>query len=297
MSDFLQIEDEIIDGDPQYLVTDNVNGTKSITLANEVIHEGTSLNHATFKSLNAILGYNKIIPTQEILESIVRVNSLYSLGTKETINATGTDGYIKTGTHTITVSRESEPITFNYKATFNNCKNTSYLEFANGSHFISFRGIPNVNATLSNCLVEITFPKAISVKNNIVKDASYDYGSGSVVYYDINGNRVDGTSINVVKMEVGLFGSQVTSKFGLVHCNIQEFADYESLNANIYIDNNLELADNVMYMLQPLDPNLEIAYANTLNGISIDTLLQYDKYYELLYDETNDRFIAEEVRV
>lgn len=35
---------------------------------------------------------------------------------------------------------------------------------------------------------------------------------------------------------------------------------------------------------------------NTFNTISVDTLLQPNKYYELLYDETNDRFIAEEAR-
>ncbi len=170
MSDFLQIEDEIIDGDPQYLVTDNVNGTKSITLANEVIHEGTSLNHATFKSLNAILGYNKIIPTQEILESIVKVSSLNSLGTHETITATGTEGYSKTGSHTIKVTQTSEPITFNYKATFSHCKNTSTLEFASSINFLSFRGIPSSSGTVANVEVEITFPKPISIKNNFIKE-------------------------------------------------------------------------------------------------------------------------------
>ena len=82
-----------------------------------------------------------------------------------------------------------------------------------------------------------------------------------------------------------------------MHCRIQEFANYELLNCNVYIDNNFKLIDNAIYLLQPLNPNLEIVYSNIFNNKSIDTLLQYDKYYELLYDETNDRFIAEEVRV
>lgn len=35
---------------------------------------------------------------------------------------------------------------------------------------------------------------------------------------------------------------------------------------------------------------------NTLNDIEIDTILQPSKYYELVYNESQNKFIAQEVR-
>lgn len=65
MSDFLNfnVDDEIIDGNPEYNITQKLNGKYEIDLANEIIQDGTSLNKAIFdklKKINRILGYNSV---------------------------------------------------------------------------------------------------------------------------------------------------------------------------------------------------------------------------------------------
>ncbi len=39
-----------------------------------------------------------------------------------------------------------------------------------------------------------------------------------------------------------------------------------------------------------------ISNKNTLNGIEIDSMLDSNKFYELVYNEDQNKFIAEEVR-
>lgn len=63
MSQFLQLDDEIINGSPEYTLTQKPNGNYEIELANEIVHEGTNLNKSGLSSLNAILGYNEITGT------------------------------------------------------------------------------------------------------------------------------------------------------------------------------------------------------------------------------------------
>lgn len=67
MSDFINFVDEIIDGTPKYTITSNGDGTSNIELANEIIQQGTALNKASLNKINAIIGYNNLIPQQEIV--------------------------------------------------------------------------------------------------------------------------------------------------------------------------------------------------------------------------------------
>lgn len=50
----LNFKDEIIDGKPKYIITDNLDGTKGISLANSVIEEGTDINKKMFDDLENI---------------------------------------------------------------------------------------------------------------------------------------------------------------------------------------------------------------------------------------------------
>lgn len=52
--------DEIINGQPKYNITDNIDGTKNIELANEIIEQGTPLNKSFFNKLENVLSYNEI---------------------------------------------------------------------------------------------------------------------------------------------------------------------------------------------------------------------------------------------
>lgn len=53
----LNAVDEIIDGTPQYYITDNQDGTKNITLANDVTEQGTEINRNLFNKVDNVLSY------------------------------------------------------------------------------------------------------------------------------------------------------------------------------------------------------------------------------------------------
>lgn len=63
------------------------------------------------------------------------------------------------------------------------------------------------------------------------------------------------------------------------------------INSYTYEDINI---DNQILLIKPSFTGS--VKDNTLNDKQIDTLLQSNKYYELLYDQPNDRFLAYETR-
>lgn len=50
MSNFIEIQDEILNGDPKYIITQNNDGTSNIDLATEIIQDGTPLNKSTLET-------------------------------------------------------------------------------------------------------------------------------------------------------------------------------------------------------------------------------------------------------
>lgn len=76
--------------------------------------------------------------------------------------------------------------------------------------------------------------------------------------------------------------------------NVTTIDEYE-MNF-IYENENSNFVDN--QIINVYTPNYEISSLSsmTLNDIGIDSVLQPNKYYELVYNEDQNKFIAEEVR-
>lgn len=53
----LNVNDEIIDGDEEFYITDNANGTHNIALANSIINQGTEFNRALFNKVDNVLSF------------------------------------------------------------------------------------------------------------------------------------------------------------------------------------------------------------------------------------------------
>lgn len=57
---YLNLIDEILNGQNKYFITDNEDGTKNIALANEVIQEGSNIKKANLINTDFALGYQEL---------------------------------------------------------------------------------------------------------------------------------------------------------------------------------------------------------------------------------------------
>lgn len=73
----LNVVDEIINGSPKYNITPNGDGTSNITLANEVVEQGTALNKQIFNKIENTLSYLTPQIEESSIEKTYTGNILY----------------------------------------------------------------------------------------------------------------------------------------------------------------------------------------------------------------------------
>lgn len=83
MNDFIRLKDEVIDGAPEYTITEKPNGKYEIELANTIVNNGTQLSKSGLNILNSVTGYNKINgeydPTSENMNYTLPIYDLTDL--------------------------------------------------------------------------------------------------------------------------------------------------------------------------------------------------------------------------
>ena len=262
MSDFLQFEDEVINGTPKYNITPNGDGTSNIELANEVIQQGTPLNKANLQSINNIVGYNKLDYTSTPLPGNLHlIDGNYNFSTNQSI----------------------------YKDIPNTENKLIRIRcISSGSGY-------NVTCSVSNNVIHLSSNATLEVDSSIPEftincENGFD---GSNSPYSGWVNITNTTNTDVV----------ISNNYTYYHGKAPMVGSSTTLLKNFKVS-GLNL--NYVYDI-PLTKNREIVKVyvefvglptnNTLNGKPIDTILQSGKYYELMFDEPNDRFIAHEERV
>lgn len=326
MSDFLQIEDEIIDGDPQYLVTDNVNGTKSITLANEIIQQGTALNKVELYKLNSVLGYNDTNVSQRTIEEEITYDensiSWDYINMEGTVSSRDKRTYwgnlIIGGTEIIGVDYKLNNSGTNltlYDGTAVNHTKELFKTAQGGSATGIIPG--GVSALNGQAFAYLYFSKPIKIKkfkvNVFSSRAGYVYFTTGKVEFFKNGELVytlnkstsnleeitldDYIEIDQVLLMVAGNNSSYRTSLTL---QLNDFKVLHTTVINDIVSNDYDynFSNNQIINIQATNDIVTSGVdKNTFNSVNIDTLLEPNKYYELLYDEPNDRFIAEEVRV
>lgn len=261
MSDFLQIEDEVINGTPKYNITSNGDGTSSIILANEVVHSGTPLNKGTLDKINNVLGYNLLPYTQEQQAG----------GTMEFTSKQ----YAYQGAQWENVINS---FNLNMKVKINQSYAAAYTGTAGVDNYSLFCSYGN--------LVILEVDSAIT-KFDMEGGATYLVGSN------------DGTNwTNYHQSSSGKTNIPNIYKYYRLDDSVN--AKYKNfivgtLNKNKYTYDKPVTTDK--QILKATVSYNGSAFDNTLNGKQIDTVLQSGHYYELMFDEPNDRFIAYEARV
>lgn len=254
MSDFLQIEDEVINGTPKYNITSNGDGTSSITLANEVVHSGTPLNKATLDPINNIIGYNILDYEQQIITS--GISTTTSSGRYE--------------------SKQIIPNSKNYEIYFDTAAISGTNVYGGGIRISTNSDILYVPSYISSFFVK-------AYDNNEVRLE----GSNDKVNWTSLGNVYKAGK--TISNNYRYYRNNYNYGYGLVN-------DFDGVISSTEYSYNKPINKNKMALKVFIDIE-EASSDNTLNGKPIDTLLQNNKYYELLYDEPNDRFIAHEERV
>lgn len=328
MSDFLQFIDEILDGDPKFNITDNADGTKNIELATEVIQEGTELSKAGMNRLNAVLGYNETSYTQSRIDGWIPLNLSPSIGATNEIHHQNIDTGRITNDYMLTGRIFNDEYGFEnniYAKTSSTNNDIMFYTKKSGSDADTYgfmncytlsSGTAGFNSQYNRRVVgtyKFEKPiKAINIRfeaptktasstsvNNFVK---FYYQNELIYTFDVTNtsskihNFSDYVLIDEVEIDV-YNGTNATYSancffYGTVQVQATQYSNDLQLNGfNNFVDNQ------VLDIITPSDLPTTSIYGNTLNGIDIDTLLQPNKYYELLYNESQNKFIAEEVRV
>lgn len=314
MSDFLQIEDEIIDGDPQYLVTDNVNGTKSITLANEIIHEGTALNKVELtKRLNKICGYNETTSEITSEENIIQQNitNIYQNNVGRVNIVVNNVEYSKSGTLMLLENTNLINVTLLGKRV--NANYGIVESISNSLLHCSING--NYNAAYGKLIFDSVL-KAKKISGHMTSSTAGGDAVCTITYLDNDGvEQSKGVSIVSQSSRDGVDWSLELDDFYIIkniyispqgdpidfyiYSILAEISQIQYVDNETTIDSLSNEYDNNQILnikTNSIDTTQTISYCK-VNNINCDSILQSNRFYELLYDETNDRFIAEEVRV
>lgn len=168
-------------------------------------------------------------------------------------------------------------------------------------------------------------PQLIETSNNkivIFGDDGTLGGAGRYSVYDESGNQlIESTTISSVFNGINVIKYSKGNIIAVASVNNAQSTSYKGAlaiidnNGNKLIEKTLgdnmiypfinELSDNTLLVIgsssqsYPTYKSLKALSSNinaTLNDIDIDTAIAKDKYYELVYNETQNKFIAEEVR-
>lgn len=309
MSDFLQLVDEVIDGTPEYTLTQKPNGKYDIELANEVLQQGTALNKANHNIFNNILGYNECeVENIQVQQEIENLNSQVYCehSTYDRIPAgTGnyTYGYLQVEQSTQQNSIKTDP-------TFNRPNNYIAIDsgpgFSNGIMLYNYTsGASHIKFLLDNVeqIKQITFSigsvspttstyailKLLDENNVLINETRLNMTSSGASQ---NINFEDYENIKVIDIYWYL-GNSKNNNLQIYFKNIKKQISFQR---NLFYSTNIPNNFINNQVVNISTGNVLESFDNYFNNIAIDTLLQNNKYYELLYDEPNNRFIAEEVR-
>ncbi|MCQ2911399.1 MAG: hypothetical protein MJ244_04340 [Clostridia bacterium] len=302
MSDFLQFVDRIPTlPNRKKLTFENDGSVKYATVeyADDPAEEGTFLNKANFNKLNAILGYNEIIATQEseigdkiVTNPNVNGNELYNSSSSS----------IKTTSGTFTSNFGNINIVLSSRS-----GSTRLTPSGGGFYLTSTR----YNSSIHNVNIEIEFDNEVYFEKVHTSSGSGDYATLYVSdfnIYDINNNALSWIENGKVgsytafkssgRVKKMIFNRELDkySGTGQSYFYFDDSRYQTVVLTNKFIDNTFDgFINQQMYKIKPII-NVSGSEANTFNDIKIDTLLENNKYYELLYDQLQNKFIAEEVR-
>ena len=128
-------------------------------------------------------------------------------------------------------------------------------------------------------------------KNNVV------YNSGNLSFTEAATNLSTGTIIfDELQIYMNISGIN-TGGYIYLRINTPMIHILEAYN-NLYeteIDTTNLIKNEIINVCTP-NADMYMVTNNTLNDIKIDSLLQPNKYYELVYNESQNKFIAEELR-
>lgn len=265
MSDFLQFVDRIPTLPNRKKITHADSSVEYATIeyADEPVETGTPLNRATLGHIGNIIGYNSMQVTQE-----EKLNQIVNLIQGE--------------------YQRDEQIANVENLGFYNRTSSDY------SIFTSADG-DKIAIQLHNSWAQRTIEIPSSIKtfkvrtnstgNNLYLRGSNDKSSWTN-YYRLNQNTQYHEINNTYKYY------NITNDYNSVTVYLTDFTFDSKINKFTY--NEIPNKNNeILKVCVNYDGD---ASENTLNGKPIDTILLSGHYYELMYDETNDRFIAEEVR-
>lgn len=127
------------------------------------------------------------------------------------------------------------------------------------------------------------FVKSVMVSNTMKNPYILNMSNGNNIIIGNSGYAIVDNQGTILKKDTTKFVSS-----GLV------VKLFEASNGNIFICDFMD-ATNFPGVYSVIEPKSTNANAS-LNSVPLDTVPQKDKFYELVYNEAQDKFIAEEVR-
>mgnify|MGYP003313229782 CR=1 FL=1 len=316
----LNVQDEIINGTPKYNITPNGDGTSSIELANEVLLEGTPLNRNIFNKIENVLSYQVPTYTQsggtETYTTDItptNVNKTWS-GKNSTIGETFEQNLTTYGGITPKIiyttnlnnfvandSKVSGSVSVasiqNYGAKYTK---TDFL--TNSQRKSNLTGYYNQFMLDNSYYVCINFDMIKSSKVTFDWNISATFGNLIFEYSDDNINWYTEAASFAGEHTTATYHRYWRVKFTATSSNSYITIMYLYIK-KVVVDNTtydyiLPTVTNIInnqrvLLMAPND--ISSASNNNLNNIQIDTILTSSKYYELVYNQSQNKFIAQEV--
>lgn len=327
----LNVQDEIINGTPKYNITPNGDGTSNIELANEVVSEGTNLNRVLFNKIENVLSYQIPSYTQTIISqrqqtaTNIKVDTMdqtfsqsslldYISGTLTNYiqgqNATWkytTDTQYGLQCYNTTSDDRIGFFAYNYSTKYtsadflSNEKLTSYtgqnyngFNIRNGKHLYKtfdfiYKSKPTFRFRFEKDSNSTTLSIEASDDNTswttLTSYSSYsDYTYTSPDYYRYY--RINITNPTSSGPQTRLNYMYIST----MDINIEELENEFSFVHISELSNNQRILINT-----PTNLDTSGVVSNKLNNILIDSILEANKFYELVYNQSQNKFIAHEV--
>ncbi len=318
----LNVVDEIINGTPKYNITENSDGTKEIELANEIVQEGTKINRNLFNLIENVMSYQIPSVSQQSLhpDYIGNITPSSITPTWSSIGPLNTD--------IITFNYEDfggiQP-SLKYKA--NGYNFYAQSGSSSGSNtFVCTTDRYNTYYTSNKLLYtqQLTNNDELSTRNFLGRKQTtieYDMGQLCIPTFDFRFDVASSSTYIISGSYDGVNWTQLHSEtirgYSGTFTPSTPYRYYQFKNNSYSIDlyylfiskvefpkdnvftlgNETNFKENEIILINtPSNVVTTGVGGNTFNGVEIDSILEASKYYELVYNETQNKFIAEEVR-
>ncbi len=314
MSDFLQFVDRIPTISNRKKITFDDLSIKyaKVEYADLPIEDGTPLNKGYFNRINNVLGYNESIATNiTITEEMENLDSqVYNQHSRYDYIPTGKSEFV----YGYLLVTDSTP---NYIRTDPNYDRANdYIGTAEAAG--TYSDLKLYKHQSGGSTVRFLFDTVEKIKDiyfSIYAVPASSYSSSTyatVTLFDENAENIDTFRLNMNS------SGSISQTFSLSdYTNVKGFEIYWYLGSskNNYLDLGFRKIKKTISFQRNLFDTINVANDfinnqiikiqsknvlqcsdNYFKNILIDTILENNKYYELLYDQTNNRFIAEEVR-